>query len=133
MFKKNKSESRTEKENAANKKLPKAEGQLSIDFYQTDSEFVIQSTIAGVSMEDLNISAENGILTIKGSRKKPESKEEKKYIYRECYWGSFSRQIVLPEEVNIEKSQAEIKNGVLILRLPKDKKEKLKISIKNIK
>ncbi|MBI2042119.1 MAG: Hsp20/alpha crystallin family protein [Candidatus Nealsonbacteria bacterium] len=107
------------------------EGELAIDVYETDADFVVQSTIAGVKAEDLDITIENDIVTVKGSREKQVSEETKKYYYQECYWGTFSRQVILPEEVDGSKAEAAIKDGVLTLRIPKVVKiQKRKISIK---
>jgi HSP20 family protein len=96
-----------------------AEGQLTIDVYQTDTEIVIKSTIAGVKPEDLDVSISNDMITIKGDRKNEEMVEDNAYYYRECYWGSFSRSVVLPMDVLADKIDATLKNGILTIRLPK--------------
>src|SRR3989344_3910019 len=107
------------------------EGELAIDVYETDTEFVVQSTIAGIKAENLDITIENDIVTVKGSREKQVTEETKKYYYQECYWGAFSRQVILPEEVDGSKAEAAIKDGVLTLRIPKVVKiQKRKIAIK---
>lgn len=107
------------------------EGELAIDVFETDGDFIIQSTIAGVKTEDLDITIENDIVTIKGSREKQTSEQTKKYYYQECYWGTFSRQVILPEEVDGSKAEASLKDGVLTLRIPKvEKIQKRKISIR---
>jgi len=107
------------------------EGELAIDVYETDNDFVIRSTIAGVKAEDLDITIENDIVTIKGSREKQTSEQAKKHYYQECYWGTFSRQVILPEEVDGSKAEATMKDGVLTLRIPKiEKILKRKIAIK---
>jgi len=111
----------------------KSEGQLVIDLYETDDYFVIQSAIAGIKTEDLDISIENGIVTIRGEREKCIEEEDKKskYIYQECHWGSFSRQVILPGEIDNSKTEASMKEGILTLRIPKiKKKSKKKITIK---
>lgn len=95
------------------------EGQLSIDVYQTPGEIVIKSTIAGVKPEDIDISINNDMLTIRGHRSMDKKIREDDYLYRECYWGSFSRSIILPVEVEGEKIEAELENGVLTVTLPK--------------
>lgn len=112
-------------ENLSEKKWLESEGELAIDMYETDSELVIQSAIAGVKPEELNIELEGDILIIEGERKKP-TKEEGKYLIQECYWGKFSRKVVLPTEINPEKVEAEFKNGLLTIRLSKILKEKKK-------
>ncbi|MDP4009205.1 MAG: Hsp20/alpha crystallin family protein [bacterium] len=103
---------------------PKAEGELVIDVYQTDNDIVIQTAIAGVKAKDLDISIENDMVTIVGERKDPNASEPKKYYCEECYWGAFSRQIILPEEVDPDKAKTSMKNGVLTIRLPLLNKQK---------
>lgn len=95
------------------------EGQLTIDVYQTENEIVIKSTIAGVKPEDLDVSINNDMVTIKGERKNEEIVENGNYYYQECYWGSFSRSVLLPVDVVPEKVDASLKNGILTVRLPK--------------
>jgi HSP20 family protein len=102
------------------------EGQLTIDVYQTDSDIVIKSTIAGVNPEDIDISITNDMVTIRGRRTKDEKIELENYYYQELYWGAFSRSVILPVEVNADKTKAAIKNGILTIRLPKSEKIKTK-------
>lgn len=96
-----------------------AEGQLTIDVYQTENDIVIKSTIAGVKPEDLDVSINNDMVTVKGERKNEEVVENGNYYYQECYWGSFSRSVLLPVDVIPEKADASLKNGILTIRLPK--------------
>ncbi len=95
------------------------EGQLVVDVYETDSEFVVISAIAGVSAEDLDISVEKDMLIIKGSRQDYKKEEKKNYFYQECYWGQFSRKIILPEGVDASRTEAMIDKGILIIKMPK--------------
>jgi len=95
------------------------EGQLTIDVYQTDSDIVIKSTIAGVKPEDLDVSINNDMITIRGERRNDENVNEDSYYYQECYWGSFSRSVILPVDVLADKIDASMKNGILTVRLPK--------------
>lgn len=95
------------------------EGQLTIDVYQTENDIVIKSTIAGVKPEDLDVSINNDMVTVKGERKNEEIVENGNYYYQECYWGSFSRSVLLPVDVIPEKADAALKNGILTIRLPK--------------
>ncbi|MFH1173492.1 MAG: Hsp20/alpha crystallin family protein [bacterium] len=99
--------------------LEEDEGQLSVDVYQNQDSIVIKSTIAGVKPENLDISVSGDMVTIRGKREQATEVEEKEYYYQECYWGSFSRSIILPCEVNTEKVQANLKNGILTIILPK--------------
>lgn len=96
-----------------------AEGQLTIDVYQTDDAVVIKSTIAGVKPEDLDVAINNDMVTIKGERKNEESVPDGNYYYQECYWGPFSRSILLPVDIISDKAEASLKNGILSIRLPK--------------
>jgi HSP20 family protein len=105
------------------------EGQLSIDVFQTPKAIVVKSTIAGVKPDDIDISINNDMLTIRGKREHQEEIKEADYLFRECYWGSFSRSIILPVEVEPEKIEAELENGVLTVTLPKARPTK-QISIK---
>jgi len=105
------------------------EGQLSIDVYQTPKSLIVKSTIAGVKPSDIDISINNDMLTIRGKREMQETVRHQDYLYRECYWGSFSRSIILPVEVESEKIEAFLENGVLTIVLPKAKTAQ-QISIK---
>jgi HSP20 family protein len=96
-----------------------SEGQLTIDVYQTDDDIVIKSTIAGVKPEDLDVNINNDMVTIRGERKQDEEIDSENYYYQECYWGPFSRSVILPIEILTEKAEASMKNGILTLRLPK--------------
>lgn len=97
----------------------KIEGQLSVDVYETDQEIVIQSAIAGVEPQDLDISVSSDMVTIRGSRADEKTMLDVNYLYQECYWGSFSRSIILPQEVKAENAVAEFKKGILTIKLPK--------------
>ena len=98
------------------------EGQLSVDVFQTKDAIVIKSTIAGVKPEDIDISINNDMVTIRGKREIDETISEDDYFYQECYWGGFSRSIILPVEIMPDKVDASLKNGVLTVTLPKAKK-----------
>jgi len=100
------------------------EGELAVDVYQTEEEIVIQSTIAGIKPESLDISVENDVVTIRGIRERSEEDGERDYFYQECYWGPFSRKIILPEETDPSRTDATMKEGVLTIRIPKIQKEK---------
>jgi len=100
------------------------EGQLSVDVYQTDDEIVIKSTIAGVDPEDLDIFLNDDLLTIRGKRTQSSEEKGANYFYKECYWGGFSRSIILPVDVNPQEIDAELKSGILTIRLPKIERTK---------
>lgn len=110
------------------------EGQLSIDVYQTPDHIVVKSTIAGVKPDDIDISINNDMLTIRGKREMTEEIQTDNYLFRECYWGSFSRSIILPMEIEADKIDADLENGVLTVTLPKAKSAKeitIKVKEKN--
>ncbi len=100
--------------------------QLDVDIYQTPTEVIIYAPIAGVDTKDIDISIENenDVVTIQGKRETPKLAEEeneivsKKYLRQECQWGPFYRQIILPQEINVQEVKAKFKKGVLVLRLP---------------
>lgn len=106
------------------------EGELVIDVYETNSDFVVLAAIAGIQIKDIDISLEKEMLVIKGDRKNPCFGSDKKYFYQECYWGHFSRKIVLPENINIAEAAAEMDKGVLTIKIPKIKQNKEKLGIK---
>jgi len=103
------------------------EGQLTIDVYQTPTEIVVESAVAGVDPDkdlDINVTADS--ITIKGRRRREHQIKSEDYFYQECYWGKFSRSVILPQEVDAESSHAVFKNGVLTIRLPKLTRQKAK-------
>ncbi len=106
------------------KKWFEPEGQLTVDVYQTDKEIVIQSAIAGIEPEDLDITIENDLVIIRGNRERKFTEEKKNYFYQECYWGRFSREIILPAEVDSSRAKATMEKGVLTIRIPKIEREK---------
>ncbi len=95
------------------------EGQLTVDVFQDDTNIVIQSTIAGVAPEDLDVSITNDMVTIRGERRRMYDIDPQNYFYQECYWGTFSRSIILPVEIDADRAEAKIKNGILTIRIPK--------------
>lgn len=103
------------------------EGQLALDIYQTESEIVILSAVAGVTEDDLNISVTDEVLTIKGKRRLEDRVPEEDYLTKECFWGDFSRSIVLPASADSAKIAASFKNGILRIAIPKVEKLQTKI------
>ncbi|MGC9599597.1 MAG: Hsp20/alpha crystallin family protein [Minisyncoccia bacterium] len=107
------------------------EGQLTVDVYQTPSEIVVESAIAGVKPEDIDVSATPDSITIRGTRERVQSAESEDYLYQECYWGRFTRSIILPQEVDPEGASVNFKNGILTVHLPKvNKKKSKKLNVK---
>lgn len=109
------------------------EGELSVDVYQTANEIIIEAMVAGVKPEDLHLSITRDMVTIKGRRDGNTQVTHDDYFYKELYWGSFTRTILLPHEVEIEEAEAVEKHGLLIIRLPKvDKARQTKLKVKSI-
>ncbi len=102
------------------------EGQLNIDMYQTKDNVIIKSTIAGVRPEDIDITVANDMVTVKGSRKKEDTISQDDYFYQECYWGSFARSVIIPVDIDSEHIEADLKDGILTVVIPKAAKAKTK-------
>jgi len=100
------------------------DGELSVDVYQTDSDVVVKALVAGVMPSNLEISLTRDMLTISGTREEAREVEDENYFQKELFWGSFSRTILLPEEVDVDNAEAIEKHGILIIRLPKINKAK---------
>ncbi len=109
------------------------EGELSVDVYQTPTDIIVQTMTAGVRPEDLQITICRDMITIKGKREENKIINEDNYFVRELYWGSFSRTILLPQEVEPEEAEAIEKHGLIIIKLPKiDKEKKSIVKVKSI-
>ncbi len=109
------------------------DGELTVDVYQTPEMIIIKSMIAGVRPEDLDISITRDLVTIRGKREEERIARDDDYFARELYWGSFSRSISLPEEIDVDEAEAIEKHGLLILKLPKlDKKRQSKLKVKTV-
>ena len=102
------------------------EGALNIDMYQTKDNVIIKSTIAGVRPDDIDITVANDMVTIKGSRSREEKIQQDDYFYQECYWGSFSRSVIVPVDIDSENIEADLKDGILTIVVPKAAKAKTK-------
>lgn len=110
-----------------------SEGELPVDVYQTPSEIIVQAFVAGVRPDDLQVSITHEAVTIKGRRDAPHGVSTDDYMTNELYWGSFSRTIVLPQEVEPEEAEALEKHGLLAIRLPKIDKAKLhRVKVKTV-
>ena len=108
------------------------DGQLTVDVYKTKNLIIIKSIIGGVSSDDLDISVTSDMVTIKGKRNNPDDVMPDDYYYQECFWGNFSRSIILPNDIKTEGVEATIKNGILTIKLPKiEKNSSMKIEVKN--
>jgi len=97
----------------------KQEGTLTVDVYFKDDELVIVAPIAGASLENIEILVEGDVLIIKGERRPPENIDPSSYEHQECFWGPFSRTIVLPKDIDLENIRAYYHNGILMVKIPK--------------
>jgi len=108
------------------------EGELSVDMYQTPDKIILEAMIAGVKPEDLDVHITRDMVTIKGSRQESKTIEEENYFHKELYWGSFSRSILLPQEIEPEEAEAAEKHGLLVITLPKiDREKSHKVKVKS--
>lgn len=98
--------------------------QLDVDIYETSSKIVICAPVPGIDLDELDVfvEGENDVITIKGVKNMPEAisgeSQKKEYLRNECEWGEFYRQIMLPQEININKIDASLEQGILVLKLP---------------
>jgi HSP20 family protein len=102
------------------------EGQLTIDVYQTANDIVVESAIAGVRPEDIDIDVTNDSVSIRGERHRDQEVSDEDYFYQECYWGRFSRSVILPQEIDPDSASVSFRNGILTVRLPKMNRKKSK-------
>jgi HSP20 family protein len=108
------------------------EGELPVDMYQTNDAIIIKALVAGVSPSDLDISITRDMVTIRGVREEYQETNDDNYFHRELFWGSFTRTLVLPEEVVIDEAEAQEKHGLLEIRLPKlDKHRSTQLKVRS--
>jgi HSP20 family protein len=115
-----------EEEDETSEDFEEGEGQLAIDVYQTGSDIIIEAPVAGVGIDDLDLEISPESVAIRGKREQRDKIADNDYLYQECYWGKFSRSIILPQEINPDHTTATFKNGVLRITLPKVNKQKMK-------
>lgn len=107
-------------------------GELAVDVYQSPEAIIVKALIAGVQPSSIDISLTREMVTISGRREEEREVEDHNYFHRELYWGSFSRTVVLPEEIDPDHAEASEKHGVLILRLPKiNKSRETKLKVRS--
>ncbi|MFA7193403.1 MAG: Hsp20/alpha crystallin family protein [Candidatus Paceibacterota bacterium] len=128
-------ESIDEEENSFDSEIdhpqPTQDGQLAVDVLNTDDAIIVRAMLAGVKPSDIDIDIARDLVTIRGTRQEEHEVSEDNYYHKELFWGSFSRNILLPEEIDVDQAEAIEKNGLLVLKLPKlDKKRKAKLIVK---
>jgi len=119
LFKKKSEAQAQQTENAPKHWTLFEEGQLMIDMYECADKIVVRTLAAGVLPEDLEISMYHDLLTVRGHRKEIEEIHDDRFFHRECYWGSFSRSVIIPTAVQQDSIRAYFKNGVVYIELPK--------------
>ncbi|MDX1535509.1 MAG: Hsp20/alpha crystallin family protein [Candidatus Spechtbacterales bacterium] len=108
-------------------------GRLTIDVYESDDEIIVKSIIAGVNADDLDIHITSDSVSIRGERSRDNSVENESYFYQECFWGAFSRSVILPTEIDPDKADATLDNGILTIKLPKlTKTQQKKLKVKKV-
>ena len=124
-------EKRAEKKQAVEKSWEiEEEGELAVDLYETESDIFLYSAMAGVNEKDLDITVEDDVATIRGKRHVDREYEATHSYLNECFWGSFSRTLILPQPVIPDQTKAYLKNGILCMRMPKKNyKEKATIRL----
>ena len=106
-------------------------GQLPVDVHQTPSEIVIRAFVAGVRPDELSISIGRDLVVIEGSRMEREQISSRDSFTHELFWGSFSRAVQLPQEIDVDGASATAKDGLLTLILPKlDKARQTKLRVR---
>ncbi|MDD2907690.1 MAG: Hsp20/alpha crystallin family protein [Candidatus Gracilibacteria bacterium] len=108
-------------------------GQIAVDILETKFEMILLAPVAGISLDDIDISFHNNVLTISGERFRPEIYSRDINVRNsECYWGEFSRNIILPENLDFDGIKATMDNNLLIITVPKLKFSSQSIRIEKI-
>ncbi len=108
---------------------PEPVPQLTVDVYRRDDIIYVVSTVAGVTNEDLDVSIDNNVLSIKGIRRKPYVDSDCDLLLNECFWGEFYRELTINEKIDISKIKADLNAGILVIEIPIDKMLTRKISV----
>lgn len=97
-----------------------------LDVYEEGNNLIVEASLPGMKPEDVDVSIEGGMLTIRGETKADEERKDRNYLIREHRRGSFARSVRLPDNVDTDKVQANFDNGVLRLVFPKSEQSKVK-------
>ncbi len=107
------------------------DGELAVDVLNTEDSIIVKAMIAGVRPSDVDVDISRDMITIRATREDENEISEENFFQKELYWGSFSRNILLPEEVDVDLAEAKEKNGLLVITLPKiDKHKKTKLQVR---
>jgi HSP20 family protein len=102
------------------------DGQLAVDVYETAKDMVVKAPVAGVDGEEIDITVTDEMVIIRGERKDSKEVDTGSYHAQECYWGSFSRTVSLPQKGLADGAQASFAKGILTIRIPKAETNKLR-------
>lgn len=106
------------------------DGELALDVIETPDAIIVKTMTAGVKKDDIEIGLTRDHITIRGKRHAEKSLDNHDYHYRELYWGTFSRSIDLPAEIDIDAAKANEEHGLLTITLPKiDRNRQAKVKI----
>ncbi|MCB8976851.1 MAG: Hsp20/alpha crystallin family protein [Ardenticatenaceae bacterium] len=108
-----------------------SEWSIALDVAETEEAYLVKATVPGINPDEMEITLEDGVLSLKGEIKQDEEVEEAKYHVRERRYGSFSRSIRFPMAVNGDAVEATYTNGVLNLNIPKAEAAKPKRIVVN--
>ncbi len=106
---------------------------LALDLYETADKYVVTAALPGVKAEEVDVHVENDELTIRGESKREEKGEEARYHWQERWYGQFERRVLLPTHVVADKVEANLKDGVLTIEIPKAEEVKPKRVTVNVK
>lgn len=101
-------------------------GQLAVDVFQTKTDIVVRAPVPGVSKSNIDLSVVENALTIRGTRKAEQEVKTSDFFVQECYWGEFSRSVILPVQVSEDEAKAVLKDGMLTITIPKAEQEQIK-------
>jgi HSP20 family protein len=104
----------------------KLEWAPSTDISETEQEYVIRASLPAVKKEDVKVTVDGGMITIKGERKQQQEDKSEKFHRVESFYGAFERSFSLPENVNSDAIRCESKDGVLTVHIPKSEPQKAK-------
>ena len=97
-----------------------------VDISETGQEYLIRAVLPAVKKDDVEITVEDGMLTLRGERRQEEEQKDEKFHKVESLYGSFSRSFTLPDAIDAASIKAESKDGVLTIHVPKTKAEATK-------
>ena len=103
-----------------------ADWALPLDVVEQNDQFIVKASLPGVKMDDIDVTFNNGVLSIKAEIKEDSEHKAEQYHLRERRWGSFSRSISMPSTIQADEIKAEYQDGILVLHLPKSEAMKPK-------